>query len=650
MSELENNLNPEVELEIEAEAESTIELEMEVDMGSTASEYNAEAWAVGKRHGVDVSSTDQTYHNNSKYYAEQAAQASTGGLIAPAYSASSTYALGDHVLHGGGLYECTTAITTAEEWTAAHWTQRVVGDELTDLNSAIDKKADCVYDTLSDQSLAHFEDGADGLPVDALTVGIEPVQDLNGQEYPFPHSASKNMFNKKTITEGRYFKEDGTIDTVSSCTISDYIPVEAESTYRSNAWSSAGYDRFLVFFDSNKTVISTLKLNKNGQTFETPAQCEFIRASIMNGYVDTFMITAGSEEQGDYQPYDNICPITGWTGVNIFRTDKNLLGGEVFRDAIKAYMPGANINTENKYIQFGAGETTVNTMDGRMIAPIYKILKPNTQYTFVLTYRKGTSTSSNMRISYTDDTVTDVPNVSATQTKETIVVVTSPGKKIRNLYKRNSSGTNTLYYDECGIFEGVLTAADFTPYVGNKYAFSFGETPGTVYGGTLNVKTGVLTVDRANIASYNGETLPGEWISDRDAYSAGGTPTTGAQVVYKLATPVTYNLTPTEVRTLLGENNLWANTGDVKTLVYPCDTKRYISKALSASQRIMELIVTANREDGMVASKAYESGDLLIVNGTMYKASTSIANGATLTVGTNVTETTVAAELAALAE
>lgn len=33
---------------------------------------NAEAWAVGQRGGVDVPSTDETYHNNSKYYAGQA--------------------------------------------------------------------------------------------------------------------------------------------------------------------------------------------------------------------------------------------------------------------------------------------------------------------------------------------------------------------------------------------------------------------------------------------------------------------------------------------------------------------------------------------------------------------------------------------------
>lgn len=40
----------------------------------------------------------------------------------PPYSSSSTYAVGDKVRYDGYMYECNTAITTAESWTAAHWT------------------------------------------------------------------------------------------------------------------------------------------------------------------------------------------------------------------------------------------------------------------------------------------------------------------------------------------------------------------------------------------------------------------------------------------------------------------------------------------------------------------------------------------------
>ena len=87
---------------------------------------------------------------------------------------------------------------------------------------------------------------------------------------------------------------------------------------------------------------------------------------------------------------------------------------------------------------------------------------------------------------------------------------------------------------------------------------------GTVYGGTLDVVTGKLTVTHGIIASYAGETLPGAWTSDRDVYAAGTTPTTGAQVVYELAASLTYPLTPAEVRTLLGENHISADTGSVE--------------------------------------------------------------------------------------
>lgn len=41
---------------------------------------DSEAWAVGKRGGVDVPSTDPTYHNNAKYYSEQSGTHTFAGL------------------------------------------------------------------------------------------------------------------------------------------------------------------------------------------------------------------------------------------------------------------------------------------------------------------------------------------------------------------------------------------------------------------------------------------------------------------------------------------------------------------------------------------------------------------------------------------
>lgn len=50
-------------------------------------------------------------------------------VIAPEYDGSQTYAVGDLVMYRSVLYRCTTAITTPEAWTAAHWTATSVTDE-----------------------------------------------------------------------------------------------------------------------------------------------------------------------------------------------------------------------------------------------------------------------------------------------------------------------------------------------------------------------------------------------------------------------------------------------------------------------------------------------------------------------------------------
>lgn len=63
--------------------------------------------------------------------------ASADGNLADEYSASKTYAVGDFVMHLDKLYRCKTAITTAEAWTAAHWEEASMGEDVTSLRSAI---------------------------------------------------------------------------------------------------------------------------------------------------------------------------------------------------------------------------------------------------------------------------------------------------------------------------------------------------------------------------------------------------------------------------------------------------------------------------------------------------------------------------------
>lgn len=74
------------------------------------------------------------------------AGAGAAGVTASAYSASKTYAVGDYVIHNSNLYRCTTAITTAEAFTAAHWTQVVLADDVSDVKSDLTYTDSAVFD------------------------------------------------------------------------------------------------------------------------------------------------------------------------------------------------------------------------------------------------------------------------------------------------------------------------------------------------------------------------------------------------------------------------------------------------------------------------------------------------------------------------
>lgn len=74
---------------------------------------------------------------------------------------------------------------------------------------------------------------------------------------------------------------------------------------------------------------------------------------------------------------------------------------------------------------------------------------------------------------------------------------------------------------------------------------------------TIDFKAGTWTKRCGIINSYNGETLPGVWMSSKDVYVSGNSPTTGATVVYALAAPLVAQLSEeqlTAIRALRGRN------------------------------------------------------------------------------------------------
>ena len=92
--------------------------------------YNGTQWAT-----VNGGLATTTYYGVTKLYTGSASDSQGSALtprslhylannsIAPYYSASETYAVGDKVRYTYYLYKCITAIDTPEAWTAEHWQQ-----------------------------------------------------------------------------------------------------------------------------------------------------------------------------------------------------------------------------------------------------------------------------------------------------------------------------------------------------------------------------------------------------------------------------------------------------------------------------------------------------------------------------------------------
>lgn len=89
-----------------------------------------------------------------------------------------------------------------------------------------------------------------------------------------------------------------------------------------------------------------------------------------------------------------------------------------------------------------------------------------------------------------------------------------------------------------GVDSFTVTADDGTTHT---YPVTLSEE---VYSGYVDMLTGEAVSDMASIAEYNGETINAPWLSSLDVYSAGATPTKGAQVVYPItAEEVTATIT-----------------------------------------------------------------------------------------------------------
>ena len=292
-------------------------------------------------------------------------------------------------------------------------------------------------------------------------------------------------------------------------------------------------------------------------------------------------VQAGS---GDPSP-DNVRPITGRTGASVRVSGKNL-----WDDSLYA-LAGWQLVTEGDNAGY---------YNGLMRRFTDTIFGPNGSYgtgllgtkrdfgRLTISFdRRASSGAMAVHFLYDDGTDVSVSGNLSPDNKH-YKFTSNAAKNCIGVYFSSTVGTSarSQYLKNVQIeISGEET--EYEPYAGTTYPVSWETEAGTVCDGsvTLNPDGSADVSACPYYASYAGEALAGPWVSSMDVYSAGATPTTGAQVVdlggEKTVTHVPAAWTP-PMLTHLGANSAWADCGPIEALTYPADTKLYIDKIIAA--------------------------------------------------------------------
>lgn len=328
---------------------------------------------------------------------------------------------------------------------------------------------------------------------------------------------------------------------------------------------------------------------------------------------------------------DNVRPISGWTGAEVQHTGKNLLK----LDSLETSTINGITWTPNEDGTITADGTAGSKQSEYIIST--KLTLPIGRY-----FLNGCPTGGAVGSKWNIRTFSNVLGVSSYD------IGSGDTLRIDNdIFKTNGLQTRLIIY--AGetvsnlVFKPMIVPAEenhdsHAPYQGETIDIDWTDEAGTVYGGTLDVTAGTLTVTHGIIdlatataksflagmanngyrigyaitnalaPNYNTVisnvlvagsvlnsavwqvyrtciyqtslfvTVPNDYDTREKAQSH--LASLGAVCVYPLATPITYQLTPTEVTTLLGTNNIWADTGDT-SVTYRADIQKYIQKKIS---------------------------------------------------------------------
>ena len=332
--------------------------------------------------------------------------------------------------------------------------------------------------------------------------------------------------------------------------------------------------------------------------------------------------------------HSNVRPFKSWNGATLDITNENLMGGMHLAEILRE-QAGATINTSEgtvRYTSSGGGNRTL--IGGN-------IFKPGKQYTVILYGRNigGKYSAANIAIGYTDGSY-DGLNFPSLNENSYLVYTSQHGKDVSKVFALIGADTTDLYYDKCGVFEGVVTADALIPAQGKRCSVTL---PESLYGADIDWVSGKaykryhrIVFDGVTVGAKVDTTDPGattyafvqswnmpkplKWYTKAYAnkiksastntviafglpmdltgvtsydsvadvvskyntllkqWHDAGTP---LEIVYEVENPEEIQLTPQQINTLKGVNNAWSSDGKTE-LAYIADTKLYIDQRIAA--------------------------------------------------------------------
>ena len=401
-----------------------------------------------------------------------------------------------------------------------------------------------------------------------LVADITPKQDLHGYDSPWVGGSGKNKIPmtvdgiKSINTSGSWSgnaytyngvtftlltDSDGNISGINingTASASTYILLESNNNgFFNNVGSKAvvmsgcpsGGSTSTYYINRYASSASSVNIADVGSgasfTYPSTEGQHNITISINNGYTANNlkfypMIRLASVTDSTFAPYSNECPISGWTACNVVRS-----GGQNYLD-----VPDRG-NVQNNYI-FNA--TDVNIPVGTYVFSFNVVGNPTNLFELY-----DATSGSNVSLG----------SASMQEGENTLTFTT------------NTAITKILAFTNTSV---AVNITDIKINQSNTYTINFvdGSNPLIVYKGELDVLSGLLKA-YPHYDSYNGETINGEWISDRDAYSVDATPTIGAEVqVISGSDYTTYQQTANNVKSLEGVNSINADTGEVDVQIW----------------------------------------------------------------------------------